>query len=214
MTRTTSAARAVLGASAAVLLLLLGLVAAPAAQAHTELVSSTPANGAALDAPPKTISLTFDEEPASVEFVKAESTDGASITLDSPTLAGTVLTVAWPADAAPGLYRLGWSLISDDGDPVTGTIMFSYVAAAAAPSATAPSSAAPEPSQSVAQSAAPVATTTSGSSTGTLVAVGLGALVLLVVAGTTVAVLRRSRRDDRTDDAVVGADEVTEPVGR
>lgn len=203
----TRSVRTLLAGVSAALLLLMGLVAAPAAQAHTELVSSNPSNGAALDAPPTTITLTFDEVPKSVEFVKAESTDGASITLADPKLDGTVITVAWPADAAPGLYRLGWSLISDDGDPVTGTIMFSYVAAAAAPSSAAPSQSAP-------QSPAPAATTTSSSSSGTLVAVGLGALVLLVAAGTTVAVLRRSRRDEDADVTADADDEVSEPVGR
>lgn len=205
----TRSVRTLLAGVSAALLLLLGLVAAPAAQAHTELVSSNPSNGAALDAPPTTITLTFDEVPKSVEFVKAESTDGTSITLADPKLDGTVVSVAWPADIAPGLYRLGWSLISDDGDPVTGTIMFSYAAAAAAPSAAAPAS-----SQSAPQSAAPAATTTSSSSTGTLLAVGLGALVLLVAAGTTVAVLRRSRRDEDADVTADADDEVSEPVGR
>jgi len=179
--------RAALAAVAGVLLLVAGLVGAPAAQAHTELVSSTPANGASLDTAPATVVLTFDEVPKSVESVRAEATGGGLVELGKPTLKGTVVTVAWPADAPPGLYRLGWTLVSDDGDPVEGTILFSY-AAAAAPASTAPS-AAPSAQQ-------PVATTTEAhpSTAVALAGIGVAALVVVAAALTAVAAVRRSRR--------------------
>lgn len=183
--------RAALAAVAGVLLFVAGLVGAPVAQAHTELVSSTPANGASLDKAPTTVVLTFDEVPKSVESVRAESTGGGLVELGKPTLKGTVVTVAWPADAPPGLYRLGWSLVSDDGDPVEGTILFSY-AAAAAPASTAPS-AAPSTAPSAQQ---PVATTTETHPTTAVAVAGIGVAALVVVAAaiTAIAAVRRSRR--------------------
>jgi len=186
MTARSALSRAALAAVAGLVLLLVGLVGAPAAQAHTELVSSNPANGALLAAPPTSVVLTFDEEPASVQWVRAEATGGGVVELGKPTLKGTVVTVAWPADAPGGLYRLGWSLVSDDGDPVQGTILFSY-AGAASPAAVDPAAA---------PSAQP-ATTTSGmqSSSGLAVAaLGVAAAVVIAAAVTGFVAIRRSRR--------------------
>lgn len=184
----TALARAALAAIAGLVVLLAGLVGAPAAQAHTELVSSTPANGASLATAPTTVVLTFDEEPKSVQSVRAEATGGGLVTLGAPTLKGTVVTVAWPADAPPGMYRLGWTLVSDDGDPVEGTILFSYAANASAPPAVDPSAAA-----AAKPDAAPTAET--HSTTALSVAwIGLALAVVLVAAGTALVVVRRSRR--------------------
>jgi methionine-rich copper-binding protein CopC len=107
------------------------LVAGPAS-AHTKLVSSNPAEGAALPTAPKQIVLTFNEVPESVTSVRAQDTNGPLVALGDPVQDGATITVSWPQDQAPGLFRLVYVLVSDDGDPVEGTLLFSYAAAGSA----------------------------------------------------------------------------------
>ena len=110
------------------------LVAGPAS-AHTKLVSSNPAEGAALPTAPQQIVLTFNEVPASVTSVRAQDTNGPLVALGDPVQNGATVTVSWPQDQAPGLFRLVYVLVSDDGDPVEGTLLFSYAASASGSSA-------------------------------------------------------------------------------
>jgi methionine-rich copper-binding protein CopC len=156
------------------------LLSAGPASAHTKLVSSSPSEGSSLSAAPTQVVLDFDEIPT-VKTVRAQSTDGTLVALGRPEQSGAHVTVSWPAGTAPGLYRLVYSLISDDGDPVEGTLIFSYAGAAA--------SAAP------AAIAAP-ATATPGTSSamGIALITGLGLL-----AAAAVAVLVMSRRRSRRD---------------
>jgi methionine-rich copper-binding protein CopC len=160
------------------------------ASAHTKLVSSSPAEGAALTGAPTQVVLDFDEVPV-VKTVRAQSTDGTLVALGTPVQSGAHVTVSWPTGTAPGLYRLVYSLVSDDGDPVEGTLLFSYAGTA--------TSAAP------AALAAPV-DTTSGGSTSMRIAlvVGLG-LVSAAAAGVLVMSRRRSRKDSDEAQAEAGS---------
>lgn len=121
---------------AVLLALPLAVVIAAPASAHTKLLTSSPANAAALPAPPTQVTLTFNEAPRSVTSVKAQNTDGPLVATGDPVLNGSTITVSWPQDQAPGLYRLVYLIVSDDGDPVEGTLLFSYSAAPAAPATT------------------------------------------------------------------------------
>lgn len=191
-------------------LVVLGVAAAPAAQAHTELESSSPADGASLRRAPAAVVLTFSEEPRSVDWVRAESTTGAAVTLGAPTVKGTTVTAAWPTDAPAGTYRVGWQLTSDDGDPVEGIILFSYAAAAsptASPTPTPTPTSTPTPTPTSTRTPSPTATQTApststdgrsawaGMSAWPLVWTGLG---VLVVVGTASLLLRRARRGSAT----------------
>ena len=104
------------------------LLATSPAIAHTKLVSSTPAANATLRASPRTIALTFDERlvPA---FSKFELTMPGHnnmkvpiqtrVSRDGKTIAGT------PArPLAKGSYRIAWTIGSDDGHRMTGTVNF------------------------------------------------------------------------------------------
>jgi methionine-rich copper-binding protein CopC len=132
--------RVLLALLAALIAIPLGLMSAAPAQAHSKLVSSNPANAASLAVAPTQVVLTFDETPT-VTSVRAQDTDGALVQLGAPVVTPNTVTVAWPASAQPGLYRLVYSLVSDDGDPVQGTLIFTYAALnpAAAPAAPATS---------------------------------------------------------------------------
>jgi methionine-rich copper-binding protein CopC len=101
------------------------LLAASPAAAHAKLVSSNPANGSSMGVGPSQVVLTFDE-PVTVSAVRAENDKGDFVSVGAPVVDGAVVTVSWPGAQAPGLYRVGYVIASDDGHPVEGTIIFSY----------------------------------------------------------------------------------------
>ena len=111
---------------AVLLALPLAVVIAGPAAAHTKVVSSSPANGSSLTSTPTEVSLTFDEVPQSITSVRAQSSDGPLVAVGEPVLNDKTVTVSWPQGQAPGLYRLVCVLVSDDGDPVEETVIFSY----------------------------------------------------------------------------------------
>ncbi len=128
---------AALGAISAVLLTL----AAIPAQAHSELVSSSPTEGQALDGAPAQVELTFNEEISDAGLqVVAQGPQGA-VSLGTPQLAGPKVTVPWPQTAPAGSYTLSYRVVSADGHPIDGSLAFSYGAGAAGSSASASASA-------------------------------------------------------------------------
>lgn len=101
--------------------------------AHAALVSATPADGATLAAPSPSFSLTFSE-PVSPLVLTLIRPDGAVIALDRFTLHDTRLAIETPAGLVDGTHVLNWRIVSEDGHPVGGSVLFSI----GAPSATAP----------------------------------------------------------------------------
>ncbi len=102
-----------------------GLLVASPVSAHAKLVSSSPVNGSSMDVGPAQVVLTFDE-PVTVTAVRAQNDVGEFVAVGEPVVAGAVVTVSWPGGQAPGLYRVGYAIASDDGHDVEGTIIFSY----------------------------------------------------------------------------------------
>ena len=104
---------------------------APSAQAHTELVSSSPTADAQVAAP-EAIRLTFAEAPilegSSIVLADAQGTQYGTGEL---TLEGSTLVGDWPADLPVGYTKVYWRAVSDDGHVVTGDYSFYYSAAAA-----------------------------------------------------------------------------------
>jgi methionine-rich copper-binding protein CopC len=170
---------------AALLAIPLAVATAGPVAAHTKLVSSNPAEGAALDAAPAQVVLTFNEAPKAVTSVKAQDTNGPLVALGDPVLDGTTVRVSWPQDQAPGLFRLVYVLVSDDGDPVEGTLLFSYAGGTGSSPAATASTAVPT-----------VAAVDTGSTMGRAWLVGVA---LLVLAALAVLVMSRRRRQARGD---------------
>lgn len=121
--------------SLAALLAAVCLVAAPApAEAHTELIASTPEDGAAVSAPVVDVVLEFsqpvDSALADVAVLDEMDVDRAQ---GQPRIEAA--TVTQPVrDLAPGGYRISYRVVSGDGHPVTGTLSFT-IAAPGQPSA-------------------------------------------------------------------------------
>lgn len=109
------------------------VVIATPAHAHTDLVTTTPANGDVLDGAPTAVTLTFNEELLEAA-VRVSITDesGAVVAKDIAESAGSDVIVPWPADLAAGTYVVSYRVVSGDGHPVSGDLTFTYGPPAAA----------------------------------------------------------------------------------
>lgn len=115
------------------LLLLLSLpLAAGRAEAHATLTASTPAEGAALDAGPGELSLTFDE-PVRVLALTLLSEDGGRIPLGAAQASDATLRVPIAAPLPKGRYLVSWRVTSLDGHVVGGSYGFAVGEAAGPP---------------------------------------------------------------------------------
>jgi copper transport protein len=124
--------------------LLLVLAQTSAALGHASLLRADPANGAMLAQSPATLRLTFNE-PVSPLVFRLIGPDGKAT---APAVASENGIVALtPSQLQRGSYVLSWRVISADGHPVGGSLLFSV----GAPSAQA---AAPLPEGDVAVRAA------------------------------------------------------------
>jgi copper transport protein len=107
---------------AAVLML---LVSAAPASAHSELVSSTPANGTRLAHAPQQVTLGFTEGinliPGGLQLL---DTRGDKVPTAAPTVQGNTITWPMPANLGSGAYVVNWRIISADGHPVSGAFSF------------------------------------------------------------------------------------------
>ena len=140
--------------SGAFLLALSGvLLLAGPASAHTELKSSSPAEGASLAAPPRKIELTF-EEPVTLQPdpISVTGPDGAKWTVGTPAVVDAVVTAPVTPSGPAGAYTLTYKVVSDDGDKVTAAVHFTLTAPVSS------SSAAPTPTSAAAASATPTPT--------------------------------------------------------
>lgn len=205
--------RARLSALAAALLLAFGvaLAAASPAQAHDDLIGSDPAAGAALDALPAQLTLTFSAGIAADEGASVvEVTDAAGTTLaeGSPSVSDNVLTQPLAGEAS-GAVTVLWKVVSSDGHPISGE--FSFTVAAAAPTPTETATAAPTesaaPDETPAPSTAPtVAPEDAGSDAAAVWPWVLFGLIAAAAAGVVVYLLvARARRDGRPGEAGDGA---------
>ncbi|MEY9213987.1 copper resistance protein CopC [Thermobifida halotolerans] len=119
--------RSLLGAllTCLTLTLLLSVGLAPAAQAHNTLISSSPKDGATLDALPEEVVLTFNDDvieggngivvtgPDGVDHAEGE------ISVDGPTA-----SVALAPLSQPGEYTIEYRIVSADGHPLSDTLTF------------------------------------------------------------------------------------------
>jgi hypothetical protein len=197
-------------AAAAVLSLLLAVLLPAAVGAHSELVSSSPADRATLTVPPLEISGDFSEELDTTRSVMELRAPGGGVVAtgrvpgEGP---ATRMTIADLPALGPGTYEVRWTTVTADDDGVErGT--FTFTIEAGRPSAspttepsttttpTAPSSATPAASTPTAApgptaAPSPLPSPGAGSTAGDLL-VPLAVLAGILVAG--MAWLLRRRR--------------------
>jgi methionine-rich copper-binding protein CopC len=110
--------------------------------AHAELTSSSPADGAVLEALPGEVELVFSENvgtPAALTVLGPDGSDlgGGDVAVVGATLSRTVAA----GTGAAGAYTISYQVTSADGHPISGSIGFaiggSGAAAPAAPTGSA-----------------------------------------------------------------------------
>lgn len=94
------------------------------ARAHSQLLSSAPAEGAVLDTAPDRITLRFGEpvRPIIARLTRPDDTTGV---LPDPVFADGLVTWTLPDATAQGSYLLSWRVTSADGHPLAGGLLFS-----------------------------------------------------------------------------------------
>jgi copper transport protein len=112
------------------LALLTALLCSPKASAHASLVKAEPADGAVLLRAPAALVLTFNE-PISPLVMRLVGPDGAPIALGKIDAENATITIAAPSALAAGSYVLSWRVVSADGHPVGGAVLFSIGAPSA-----------------------------------------------------------------------------------
>jgi len=112
--------------------MLINLLGAGPAWAHTSLVSSDPADGASVASGPGRVTLTFDE-PVQSEFATVTVTGPGDTRWDSgePAVSGSSVTAPVAPLGPAGDYVVGYRVVSADGHPVTGTVRFRLTTAGA-----------------------------------------------------------------------------------
>lgn len=114
----------------ALLAVMVQVLLAPTAFAHTRLVDSDPADGTSLDTSPQVVTLTFSEDvPADFIEIEVIGPDGRGYADGSPTSEGPVVTIKLAPLGPAGDYRVEYELVSADGHPVSGVTTFSVTSA-------------------------------------------------------------------------------------
>lgn len=99
---------------------------------HASLNTSVPLDGSVLADAPAGFSLTFSE-PVSPLALKLIRPDGASLGLEEFRLRDLTVEIAAPGDLGRGTHVLSWRVVSADGHPIGGSVIFSIGEASAEP---------------------------------------------------------------------------------
>jgi copper transport protein len=112
---------------AGLVVLLAALLTTSAASAHATLLSSDPVDGSVLAQPPKMVQLQFDENvaPGTIRVIDAS---GKAREVATRAVGQSVLIVL-PDDLPQGTQIVSYRVVSQDGHPVGGSVMFSIGAA-------------------------------------------------------------------------------------
>lgn len=173
-------------ATAAAALAGVALTASPA-DAHTSLISSDPAKGSVVSSPAQ-IRLTY-AEPVRFPGVVLTDAKGGHHELAKPSIAGNNVVQQVAGVLTPGVYAVGWRVVSDDGHPVTGRFTFTVKSSGTGGTSAAPSTASTEYAGPA--TARPAAQTASNGSSAGWWWIGLAVLVVATAGGGFALVRRR-----------------------
>lgn len=110
--------------------LVLVLLGAGPASAHSGLASTSPGDGAQVEASPAEVVLEFDE-PVSTRLSRVQVTGpaGGTWTTGEPQVSGSTVRQPLAALGPAGTYEIAYRVVSADGHPVSGTSTFVLTAA-------------------------------------------------------------------------------------
>ena len=104
--------------------LLIVVALASQARAHASLVKATPADGAVVPLAPAALTLTFNE-PVAPLVIRLIGPDGEPMAPSAVVAQDATVTITPPQSLQRGTHVLSWRVISADGHPVGGSLMFS-----------------------------------------------------------------------------------------
>jgi copper transport protein len=120
--------------AAATLVAAVVLLSASPASAHAVLVASTPADGAHLDTPPDTVRLEFNEPvSAALGGLRVYESGGDRVDTGETRSDGSIVEVDLRDGLGDGAYVATYRVVSADGHPVQGGLVFSVGDAEADP---------------------------------------------------------------------------------
>jgi copper transport protein len=121
---TGKAVAAAVRLAALVLIVMLGLAPVPRALAHASLISSQPEDGAVLAVPPQRVILIFNE-PVKPLKMQVVGRDGQATPLTQIVQHNNSVILRIPVELSHGTHAVSWRVVSEDGHPVGGTLVFS-----------------------------------------------------------------------------------------
>ncbi|CDZ29629.1 copper resistance CopC/CopD family protein [Neorhizobium galegae] len=104
--------------------ILLWSVMTAAASAHASLNTTEPRDGSVVSMAPRVIALTFSE-PVSPTSLKLMRPDRSTLTLKNFVLKDRTVEITPPGDLSDGSYLFSWRVVSEDGHPIGGSVVFS-----------------------------------------------------------------------------------------
>lgn len=107
-----------------IMAILLSLLVAPSALAHTQLSSTSPAHGEVVTTPLTEISLTYAGQIEEGSHFELTNSTGEKIEIISLTVFDGVMTGTVAEPLANDDYTVKWDSISEDGHPLNGTFSF------------------------------------------------------------------------------------------
>jgi len=118
-------------AAAVLLVLLASSIQSPIAQAHTKLVSGSPAAGVVVDLWPTKVVLEFDEQlqnlgPEKANFLVVNNAVGDQVSETDEVIDGNKITVTLSPNEIKGPVLVYYRVVSTDGHPVEGEYKFTY----------------------------------------------------------------------------------------
>lgn len=115
------AARSLLVAVAVTAVVMLTI---PVAQAHATLVTTDPADGAAVANEPSKVSLTFNQNIGTPAYVVVKAPDGSKLEKGDPKVVDETVTQRVEHAGIAGEYTMSYRVVSADGHPISGTVTY------------------------------------------------------------------------------------------
>ncbi len=99
-------------------------VSAGPASAHASLVGTDPADGSTVAAGPATVSLEFNENIGNPAYVAITAPDGRQLEVSGVQAIDRTVTATVEPSGQRGVHEMSYRVVSADGHPVKGTIVF------------------------------------------------------------------------------------------